>query len=59
MTKLPGETSEERDERWKALIPAGRMGHPAEISEALLWACSDRTTYFMGERLVIDGGHSL
>ena len=34
----------------------GRFGRPAEISEAVLWMCSDRASYMTGQSLVLDGG---
>jgi NAD(P)-dependent dehydrogenase (short-subunit alcohol dehydrogenase family) len=38
------------------LHPIGRFGRPAEISEAVLWMCSDRASYMTGQSLVLDGG---
>jgi NAD(P)-dependent dehydrogenase (short-subunit alcohol dehydrogenase family) len=34
----------------------GRFGRPEEISEAVLWMCSDRASFMTGQSLVLDGG---
>ena len=35
----------------------GRFGQPAEIANAVLWLCSDQSTYTMGHVLAVDGGY--
>lgn len=37
-------------------IPMKRAGVPADIAEAVLWLCSDASSYITGHSLVIDGG---
>lgn len=37
-------------------MPGGRMGHAAEIAEAAVWLCSDRSSFVSGEAMLIDGG---
>lgn len=39
-----------------ASIPAGRMGKPAEVTDAVLFLLSDASTYMTGSELTIDGG---
>ncbi len=39
-----------------ARTPAGRMGSPGEIAEAIAFLASDRASYITGEILSIDGG---
>jgi NAD(P)-dependent dehydrogenase (short-subunit alcohol dehydrogenase family) len=38
------------------LHPIGRFGKPKEISEAVVWMCSDRASFMTGQSLVLDGG---
>jgi len=36
--------------------PIGRLGHPEEIAEAVLWLCSDKASFVTGQSLTADGG---
>jgi NAD(P)-dependent dehydrogenase (short-subunit alcohol dehydrogenase family) len=38
------------------LHPIGRFGRPEEISEAVLWMCSEHASFMTGQSLVLDGG---
>jgi NAD(P)-dependent dehydrogenase (short-subunit alcohol dehydrogenase family) len=37
-------------------IPMGRVGHPEEIANAVLWLCSDAASYMTGQSISVDGG---
>ncbi len=37
-------------------IPMGRLGLPGEIAEAVLWLCSEGSSFVTGHQLVLDGG---
>jgi NAD(P)-dependent dehydrogenase (short-subunit alcohol dehydrogenase family) len=37
-----------------ASTPSGRMGRPEEIAEAVLWLCSDRSSYVSGDSVLVD-----
>ncbi|MDZ4826370.1 MAG: SDR family oxidoreductase [Actinomycetota bacterium] len=37
-------------------IPMGRMGTPDEIAQAVVWLCSDESSYVSGASLLVDGG---
>ncbi len=37
-------------------IPMGRLGQPGEIAEAVVWLCSDASSFVTGHTLVLDGG---
>jgi len=37
-------------------IGQGRIGKPEEIAEAVVWLCSDRSSFVTGHTLVADGG---
>jgi NAD(P)-dependent dehydrogenase (short-subunit alcohol dehydrogenase family) len=39
-----------------AASPAGRLGSPAEIAEAVVWLCDDASSFVTGHALVADGG---
>jgi len=46
----------ERREWMRARIPAGRLGTPKEIADAVVWLASDQAAYITGATIVIDGG---
>jgi NAD(P)-dependent dehydrogenase (short-subunit alcohol dehydrogenase family) len=39
-----------------SIHPIGRFGKPAEIAEAVVWMCSDRSSFMTGQSMVLDGG---
>jgi NAD(P)-dependent dehydrogenase (short-subunit alcohol dehydrogenase family) len=36
--------------------PMGRVGRPEEISNTVLWLCSDKASYITGQAIAVDGG---
>jgi NAD(P)-dependent dehydrogenase (short-subunit alcohol dehydrogenase family) len=42
-----------------ALHAMGRMGKPEEISDAVVWLCSEAASFVTGQALVIDGGYTI
>jgi len=47
------------DEKVNASIPLGRIGQPADISNAALWLCSDDASWISGATLAVDGAQWL
>lgn len=37
--------------------PVGRMGHPEEIAEAVVWLCSAAASFVTGHTMTVDGGY--
>lgn len=57
MTDRMIENDEESKKKLEKLIrPIGRMGKPEEVSEAVVWLCSDAASFVNGHSLVVDGG---
>jgi NAD(P)-dependent dehydrogenase (short-subunit alcohol dehydrogenase family) len=39
-----------------ALHPLGRLAHPSEIADAVVWLCSDKASFVTGAAIPVDGG---
>jgi len=49
-------SSDEASEAIKSNEPIGRIGEPREISQTLLWLCSEGASYVIGQSITVDGG---
>ncbi|MEH2036541.1 SDR family oxidoreductase [Nostoc sp.] len=58
MDRFSGGTPEGR-EQVISQEPIGRMGQPEEIANAVVWLCSDASSFAIGHALVIDGGQTV
>lgn len=43
-------------EKLEARHPMGRLGQPSEVAQAVVWLCSDRSSFTTGHALTMDGG---
>ena len=55
-TDFIDDLSEVQMKEYKKMVPAGRLGTPAEVAEAVLFLLSDRAAYINGAVLEITGG---
>jgi 3-oxoacyl-[acyl-carrier protein] reductase len=46
-------------EAYRATVPVGRMGVPADVAHAVSFFASEEAGFVTGQRLVVDGGRSL
>ena len=59
MTRQFVDTNPEIGAGWRARIPVGRMGEPADLRGLVTFLASDASRYVVGESIVIDGGYSI
>ena len=58
MARFTGDTAEGRA-RVVSEEPIGRMAQPEEIANAVLWLCSDASSFTVGHALIVDGGQTV
>src|SRR5215212_895520 len=58
MTRQFTESNPELAERWRAMIPAGRMGEPQDLDGLVVFLCSEASEYIVGQSIVIDGAYT-
>ena len=58
MTRQFTESNPELAERWRGMIPAGRMGEPSDLDGLVAFLCSDASSYIVGQSIVIDGAYT-
>jgi NAD(P)-dependent dehydrogenase (short-subunit alcohol dehydrogenase family) len=44
------------EKKYEDMEPVGRMGQPEEVAEAIIWLCSDASSFVTGHALAVDGG---
>lgn len=52
------QTNTELIEYFKTTLPMGRIGTPEEVVNAVLWLCSDASSFVTGQSLTVDGGYT-
>jgi len=58
MTRQFTEANPELAERWRSLIPVGRMGEPPDLDGLVVFLCSSASSYLVGQSIVIDGAYT-
>jgi NAD(P)-dependent dehydrogenase (short-subunit alcohol dehydrogenase family) len=58
MTRQFTQANPDLAERWTGMIPAGRMGEPEDLEALVVLLCSDRSSYLVGQSIVIDGAYT-
>ena len=46
----------EMKEKFREVVPMGRVAEPEEMAEAVIWFCSDAASFVTGQILSVDGG---
>lgn len=49
----------EAEAHWASFMPIGRLGTAAEIANAIVWLCSDDSSFVVGHALAADGGWAI
>jgi NAD(P)-dependent dehydrogenase (short-subunit alcohol dehydrogenase family) len=44
------------EQQMASVHPLGRVGRPEEIADAVVWLFSDKSSYYTGQSLTLDGG---
>jgi NAD(P)-dependent dehydrogenase (short-subunit alcohol dehydrogenase family) len=48
--------NKEAIKQYEQLEPMGRLGNPEEVAEAVIWLCSDQSSFITGHSMMVDGG---
>jgi NAD(P)-dependent dehydrogenase (short-subunit alcohol dehydrogenase family) len=56
LRRLTGMDSAQLDETLGQGIPLGRVGHPEDVANAVLFLASDESRFMTGTELFVDGG---
>lgn len=48
--------NKEVEKQFETMEPIGRMGQPEEVAQAVIWLCSDASSFVTGHSMAVDGG---
>lgn len=48
--------SKEVEKQFETMEPVGRLGQPEEVAEAVVWLCSEASSFITGDAIPVDGG---
>ena len=51
--------SEQEREGYRADVPLGRLGAPADVADVVAFLASDSAAFVTGQRITVNGGHTL
>lgn len=55
-TEMLNQATGGNSKAFEGFVPAGRLGQPDDIANAVLWLCSDAADFINGHTLAVDGG---
>jgi sorbose reductase len=58
MTREFTDSNPELAERWRSMIPLGRLGEPGDLDGLVTFLCSSSSSYMTGQSVVIDGAYT-
>lgn len=58
MTRQFTDAQPEVAERWRSMIPLGRMAEPGDLDALVVFLCSPGAAYLTGQSIVIDGAYT-
>lgn len=58
MTRQFTESEPALAERWRSMIPLGRMAEPTDLDALVVFLCSPGSAYLTGQSIVIDGAYT-
>jgi len=50
------DNKKEVEEQFAGMEPIRRLGRPEEVTNAVLWSCSDEASFVTGNAMAVDGG---